>query len=120
MHHSDIETSLVRDFTTRLGVSQETARTAAGLLFTVSAALPPAQAQAELERVTNQALTAGEPWAVEFIGAQIAQRLPGYRSTYRRAVAAGEDPVAAIARDHGLSRDAATEAIVLVQNGLIA
>ncbi len=111
----DMRDELIRDFMNEFGVSEPTATMATGIFFTLASSMPEAQAEPEFQRAVMQSVAQGESWATEFVQAMFNKRLPGYRSTYQRAITTGQDPAAELVREHALPAEAAAEVITLLK-----
>lgn len=90
-------------FVDEYGVSESAAAMVVNLYFTVtsSAARPEAQQRA-FRQALHQAAAQGESWATELIGRMIQKHLAAFRVTYRRALAQGQDPSAALVSEHDI------------------
>ncbi|MER0443218.1 hypothetical protein ABR738_01260 [Streptomyces sp. Edi4] len=101
---------------TEYGVSEPTAAMATNLFITIASAMPEDQAQEEFQQAVTQMVAQGESWAQEFVQAMFSKRLPGFRATYQRAIAVGQDPAAQLVREHAMPAVAAADVVTLLKS----
>jgi len=111
----DMRDELVRDFMNEYNVSEPTATMATNLFITIASTMPETEAEAEFQRTIQQMVMQGESWAAEFAQATFNKHLPGFRTTYQSALTAGQDPAAALVREHAMAA-AAAEVVALLRN----
>ncbi|MGK5733306.1 hypothetical protein [Streptomyces sp. URMC 124] len=106
----------VDDFKKEFGLSEATARHAIEVMLSIMVGMPGEAGQREFERVTKEALAAGEAWAQEFISKSIEKKLPEYRVTYTKALKRGVDPETALVWEHGeLEPESAAEVVRILR-----
>ncbi|MFJ1742612.1 DUF4097 family beta strand repeat-containing protein [Streptomyces microflavus] len=101
MSNTDMRTAVAAAFIDEYGVSEAAAAMVVNLYFTVTSSSggPEAQQRA-FQQALHQTAAQGESWATELIGRMIQKHLSAFRVTYRRALAQGEDPSAALVSEH--------------------
>jgi hypothetical protein len=106
---NDVSSELVKDFMAEFGLTRPVAQKAVDLFFNVSAMYPDAQAQQKFQEELQTLYVQGESWAREYVDQMLTHRMPAFRATYARAVAANTDPAAALEREHNLPVEAAAD-----------
>lgn len=93
------------------GVTWESARRITLLTIGTRAVYPDTEAERIIMEVMQEAITAKEPWAVEYAGAELYHKIPAYRHSIEYAENIGADPVMALRISYELTAEQATEIV---------
>ncbi|MFJ3817793.1 hypothetical protein [Streptomyces sp. NPDC090056] len=111
-------TGLVRRFMTEYAVSEPTAQAVTTVFLTIAASVPQEQRDVKFQQAVQHFVAQSESWATEFAQkalTKLEESLSLYRETYQRALAAGQDPAAELARVHHMPDSTAAEIVGLLR-----
>lgn len=92
-----------------MGVRQETAERVLYLACGIRALHPANDGDATLNQMINEAVEAHEPWATDWLRANLRRSAESYRPIYKRALRHDVDPIVALQVSHDMALEAARE-----------